>query len=129
VREVLSSDHRAELDPEGLVAAGEEEPLAIARLVESVRRRVAVQGFATTGIVHDVARLKGEAGLEQRSLDALAPAGAFTHKEGGQHRLAPERSGVVIRDRSADVLRRAAEAPDRQGRRPAPDERGRAPPP
>src|SRR4030095_9522019 len=50
-------DGLAELAEEGLVADGEEDPLAVARLVDAIRRRVAIHRLPA-GIVHHAARLQ-----------------------------------------------------------------------
>src|SRR5437879_2030880 len=64
VGEVLETERLAELDPEGLVADREEEPLAIARLVETVGRVVADQ-HGLAGVVHGGARLERPDAAEQ----------------------------------------------------------------
>src|SRR2546425_421854 len=64
VGEVLETERLAELDPEGLVADRQEEPLAIARLVETVGRVVADQ-HGLAGVVHGDARLERQDAAEQ----------------------------------------------------------------
>ena len=64
VGEVLEPERLAELDPEGLVADREEEPGAVAGLVETVGRVVADQ-HGLAGVVHGDARLERQDAAEQ----------------------------------------------------------------
>ena len=112
VRQRLEPQRLAELDPERLVAAREEEPLAVARLVEPVRRVVAEDRLLAR-VVDEVSRLQGGHRVQQRRLDLLADAGALADEQRREHRLRGERRGVIVDQRDADVLRRAAEALER----------------
>src|SRR6266508_1420341 len=104
VRHVGPPDGRAELGPESLVAAGEEEPLAISRLVESVGRSLAKEGRLAR-IGQDAARLQRQHALEQRGLDVLASPRALADEERCQDGLGGERARVVVGDGDAHELR------------------------
>src|SRR5882724_74459 len=109
VREVLEPERLAQLDPERLVAAGEEEPLAVAGLVEPIGRVVA-EDRLFAGIVDEISGLQGRHRVQQRRLHLLADAAALADEEGREHRLGGERRRVVIDERDADILWRTAEA-------------------
>src|SRR5215471_5819959 len=102
-------DSLAELGPERLVTAGEEEPLAVARLVEPIGRCLAQEG-GLVGIVDHAAGLEREHALEERGLHDLAPPRALAHEEGGEHGLSAQGGRVVIGDGHAHELGRPAEA-------------------
>ena len=118
----------AELCPERLVAAGEEEPAAVARLVEAVGRVLAEAGVLVR-VEDDVARLQREHGLHERRLHLLAAAGALPREERGQDRLARERRRVVVGHRNSHVLGRAAEPLERHHAAQRLEERVEAGPP
>ena len=109
LRELVESQRPAQLAPERLIAAGEEEPLVVARLVEPVRgARPEARRLAR--VLDRVAGLKRQRAVQQGRLDALAAAGALPHEEAGEHRLSGERRRVVVGDRDAQILRRSSEA-------------------
>src|SRR5215468_9222531 len=102
-------DGLAELGPEGLVAAGEEEPLPVPCLVEAIGRCLAQEG-GLVGIVDHAARLEREHALEERGLHDLAASRALAHEQRGEHGLGAQRRRVVIGDGHPHELRRPAEA-------------------
>src|SRR5215470_12728147 len=104
-----SPDGRAELGPEGLVAAGEEEPLPVPCLVEAIGRCLAQEG-GLVGIVDHAARLEREHALEERGLHDLAASRALAHEQRGEHGLGAQGRRVVIGDGHPHELRRPAEA-------------------
>src|SRR2546421_4478965 len=112
VREVLELERLAQLDPERLVAAGEEEPFAVAGLVEPIGRVVSEDRLFPR-IVDEISGLQGRHRVQQRRLHLLADAAALADEEGREHRLRGERRRVVIDERDADILRRTAEALER----------------
>src|SRR5215467_3623856 len=102
-------DGLAELGPEGLVAAGEEEPLPVPCLVEAIGRCLAQEG-GLVGIVDHAARLEREHALEERGLHDLAASRALAHEQRGEHGLGAQGRRVVIGDGHPHELRRPAEA-------------------
>src|SRR5215831_12625675 len=102
-------DGLAELGPEGLVAAGEEEPLPVPCLVEAIGRCLAQEG-GLVGIVDHAARLEREHALEERGLHDLAASRALAHEQRSEHRLGAQGRRVVIGDGHPHELGRPAEA-------------------
>src|SRR5215467_10597450 len=90
-------DGLAELGPEGLVAAGEEEPLPVPCLVEAIGRCLAQEG-GFVGIVDHAARLEREHALEERGLHDLAASRALAHEQRGEHRLGAHGRPALLAD-------------------------------
>ena len=109
VRELVEAERLAELHPERLIAAREEEPLAVAGLVEPVGGARA-EARRLPRVLDRVAGLERQRAMKQRRLHALSAPGALAHEEAGEHRLRSERRRVVVGDGDAQVLRRSAVA-------------------
>ena len=109
VGEVPHVERVAELRPERLVAAGDEEPLTVAALVEAIGRVLAERASACRD-----SRWRSRTAAPARRAAARSRcadrAGAVANEERGQHGLRGKGGGVVVGGRGAQILRRPAEA-------------------
>ena len=89
------TERLAQLHPEALVAARQEQPLAVARPVQAIRRRLANDRLTAREVDHQPG-LEREDRVEQRGLHLLPAAGALAHVQRGEDPLAGEGRAVVV---------------------------------